>query len=99
MTAWEDWQSQIPRRGVSLNLAIFVVKIGLTVTCDDQEFIIICQIMAHHIGESCYYLLLRRKLGALLELKIPYRSGESQVTVDTAKIDKTTGCGNTSLLA
>lgn len=74
-------------------------RVALTITRNDQEFIILRQIMAHHIRESCYYLLLRRKLGALLELEIPYSSGESQVTVDSAKINKPTSCGDTSLLA
>jgi hypothetical protein len=45
-----------------------------------------------NVGEGSDYLLLGRKIGALLELEVTYRARQSQVTVNTAKVDKTT-CG------
>lgn len=71
----------------------------LTIACDNQEFVIIRKLVSHHIGESSYNLLLRGKLGALLELEISYRSGESQVTVNATEINETASRSNPSLLA
>lgn len=43
------------------------------------------------IGESSDDLLLRRKVGALLEFKVSDGARKSQVSVDTAKVDETAG--------
>jgi hypothetical protein len=42
------------------------------------------------VRESSYYLLLRGKVGALLELEIAYRARKGEVAVDAAKVDETT---------
>lgn len=41
-----------------------------TVASDDEEFIVVREIMDHDIRIGSYNLLLRRKVGALLELKV-----------------------------
>lgn len=76
-----------------------VFEVALTITGDDQEFIVISQIMANNIGESGHYLLLRRKIRTLLELEVSYSSGESQVAVDSTEINKAASCSDASLFA
>ena len=50
------------------------------------------------VGEGSDDLLLRGKVGALLELKVTYRAGQGEVAVDAAKVDEAS-CGlNTCLL-
>jgi hypothetical protein len=45
-----------------------------------------------NIGERSDDLLLRREIGALLELEVTYRTGQGQVAIDATKVDKAS-CG------
>ena len=64
----------------------------LTITSHNQELVVRVDFMYLDVGISSHYLLLRGKVGALLELEIAYCARQGQVTVDTAKVDKAT-CG------
>lgn len=44
------------------------------------------------VGERGNDLLLRGKIGALLELEVTYRAGQGEVAVDAAKVDEAS-CG------
>jgi hypothetical protein len=50
------------------------------------------------IGEGSNYLLLGREIGALLELKVTYRTRQGKVAVYTAKVDETASGLDTRLL-
>jgi hypothetical protein len=50
------------------------------------------------VGEGSDNLLLRGKIGALLELKVTYRAGEGEVAVDAAKVDEAAGRLDAGLL-
>jgi hypothetical protein len=52
-----------------------------------------------HVGESSDYLLLRREVCALLELKVSDSSAKGKVAVNSAKVDEATGCADAGLLA
>jgi hypothetical protein len=52
-----------------------------------------------NVGESSDDLLLRGKIGALLELEVTYRAGESEVAVDAAKVDEAAGRLDAGLLS
>ena len=52
-----------------------------------------------NVGERSDYLLLRRKIGALLELEIADCARQSKVAIHTTKINEATGSLNTSLLS
>lgn len=54
--------------------------------------------MVLNVGEGSDDLSLRGQLGDLLELKVTNGAGQGKVAVDTAKVDKTTGGGDTVLL-
>lgn len=47
--------------------------------------------MLLHIGERSDDLLLRGKLGALLELKIANGTRKREVAIDTSKVDESSG--------
>lgn len=70
-----------------------------TITGNHQEFIIISDLMNSHIGVRRHNLLLRRQLCALLEFEVTNGTGQSQVAIDTTKVNKTTGGADTSFLA
>ena len=70
----------------------------LTVTCKHNELIIIRKVVNSHVGVSGNDLLLRRKVGALLELEITDGTGEGEVAIDTTEIDKAAGGANSCLL-
>lgn len=70
-----------------------------TVTGNHQELIVVREVMDHDVGVGGHYLLLRSKLGALLELEVADGSGESEVAVDPSKVDETTSGGDSRLLA
>lgn len=70
-----------------------------TVTGDDQELVVLAHLVNGHVGESSDDLLLRWEICALLELKVTDSSGESEVAVDSAKVDETAGCADAGLLA
>jgi hypothetical protein len=52
-----------------------------------------------NVGESSDDLLLRGKIGALLELEVTYRAGESEVAVDAAEVDESSSSLNACLLS
>jgi hypothetical protein len=64
----------------------------LTITCDHQELVILVDVVYLDVRERGDYLLLGRKVGALLELEVTYRTREGKVAIDAAKIDETTSC-------
>lgn len=69
ITACEDWQSQIPvfSSASVLNLP----RAGKpTVTCNNEELVVGSDVVDNDIGEGGNDLLLRRKVGALLEFEI-----------------------------
>lgn len=68
-----------------------------TVAGNNEEFVILVDIVYFDVGERCDYLLLRRKIGALLELEIAYRTRQSKVTVDSAEVDKAASSLDTCL--
>lgn len=69
----------------------------LTVTCDYEELVVLVDIMYLDVWEGGDYLLLGRKIGALLELEVAYCTRQSEVAVDAAEIDEAS-CGlNTCL--
>jgi len=70
-----------------------------TIAGNDQELIILAHLVNGHIGECSDDLLLRRKIGALLELKVADSSAECKIAVHTTKVDETTSGANASLLA
>lgn len=51
------------------------------------------------IGERSNDLLLRRKIGTLLELKVANSSAQRKVAVHSAEVDEATGGADASLLA
>lgn len=51
------------------------------------------------VGESGDDLLLRGKIGALLELEVADRAGEGEVAVDAAEIDESSSSLNACLLS
>jgi hypothetical protein len=63
-----------------------------TVTSNNEEFVVAVDLVYLDIGECSDDLLLRGKIGALLELEVTYRAGQGEVAVDTAKIDEAS-CG------
>ena len=70
-----------------------------TVTCNDQEFIIVRNLMGDHVREGSDNLLLGREICALLEFEIANCTGQCKVAIDTAKVDKTSGGTDPCLLA
>lgn len=89
----------MPRVEVSVDLGRNQIGHARTVTSNDQEFVIIGDLVHGDIGECGHNLLLRGKVGALLELKVANGSGERKVAVDAAKVDEAAGCGDSRLLA
>ena len=83
-TACEDWQSQMPAR-VSGEADKLEVP---TVASYDQELVVVSHLMLGDVGVCCDYLLLRGKFGGLLELKVANGSGQRQVSVHSAEINK-----------
>lgn len=69
----------------------------LTVTCEHNKLVIIRKVVDGHIGEGGDDLLLRRQVGALLELEIANSTGQGEVAVHTAKVDEATGCADSCL--
>jgi hypothetical protein len=71
---------------------------GLTITRDHQELVILVDVVYLDVWERGDYLLLGRKVGALLELKVAYRTREGKVAIDTAKVNEATSCLDTRFL-
>lgn len=59
-----------------------------TITSNNQELVVLADIVYLDVGEGSDYLLLGRKIGALLELEIADGARQGKVTVDTAKVDE-----------
>lgn len=89
ITAWEDWTSQIPDQISHDSSARFG---GRTVASNDEEFVITVDLVYLDVGECGDDLLLRGKIGALLELEVAYRTGQGEVAVNAAKVDEAS-CG------
>ena len=71
----------------------------LTVTSNDEELVVGVDLVYLDVGECSDDLLLRGKIGALLEFEVAYRTGQGEVAVDTAKVDEAS-CGlDTGLLS
>jgi hypothetical protein len=70
----------------------------LTVTGNNEELIVLVDVMDFDVGERSHYLLLRRKIGALLELEVANGTRQGEVAVDAAKIDEATCSLDTGLL-
>lgn len=71
----------------------------LTVTSKDQELILVRKLMHLDVGVGGNDLVLGGELGALLELKIANSTGQGQVAVDAAEVDKATrGCDSILLV-
>jgi hypothetical protein len=51
------------------------------------------------VGVSSHYLLFRCEFGTLFEFEVPNGAGQSEVSIDSAKVDKPTGRGNSSFFA
>jgi hypothetical protein len=98
ITAWEDWQSQIPgvtmrvSRGPNEQLRSPEEGGGRTIASNNEELVVIAHLVNHDIGICRDDLLLGCQLGALLELKVADRSRQREVSIDTAKVDEAT-CG------
>lgn len=65
-----------------------------TVTGENQELVLFSQFMLINIWESCDNLVLGRELSALLEFEVTNGTGQSQVAIDTTKVDETTSGSN-----
>jgi hypothetical protein len=61
---------------------------NLTIARDNQELIVLANFVNLNIGKRGDYLLLRRKLRALLEFEVSNGARESEVAVYPAKIYK-----------
>lgn len=70
-----------------------------TITCNNNELVIFRDFMGDHIWKSCDDLLFRREVGTLLEFKITNGTRQSQVTVDSSKVNESTCSTYSSLLA
>jgi len=71
---------------------------AVTVASDDQEFIVLMDIMYLDVRECGDYLLLGRKICALLELEVAYRTRQGKVAIDATKVDEAACSLNTGFL-
>jgi hypothetical protein len=72
--------------------------VELTIACNHEKLVVFVDVVYLDVRERRDYLLLGRKIGALLEFKVTYRTRQSKVAVDTAKVDEATRSLNTRLL-
>lgn len=63
-----------------------------TVASNDKELVVAVDLVDLDVREGSDDLLLRGKIGALLEFEVAYRTGQGEVAVDTAKVDEAS-CG------
>ena len=76
-----------------------VIGIGyLTIASNDEELIVLGDIVSHNIWVCCHDLLLRSKVGALLELKIADGTRQCQIAVNSAEVDETASSTNSGFL-
>lgn len=96
-TACEDWQSQMP----SSMLARPLLRSSIlhTVACNDEELVVFAKFVLRHVGERSDNLLLRGKIGALLELEIANGSAEGKVAIHATKVNESTRSADACLLA
>ena len=71
----------------------------LTIARNDKKLVVLRNFMSCHIGIGRDNLLFWGQVGALLELEIAQRAGQGQVSVDSAKVNKSTSCTNARLFA
>jgi hypothetical protein len=60
----------------------------LTVACNHEKLIVLVDVVYLDVWEGSDYLLLGWEIGALLELKITNGTRQSEVTIDTSKINE-----------
>ena len=70
-----------------------------TITSNDKKLVILAQLMRGHVWKGGDNLLLRRQICALFELEIANGPTEGQIAIDSAKVDKATGCAYARLFA
>jgi len=70
-----------------------------TVTSNDDELVVVGNVVNGDLWKGSDDLLLRWEVGALLEFEIANGAREGEVAVDSAKVDKSTGCANSCLFA
>lgn len=71
----------------------------LTITRENNEFVIVAELVDSDVWESCHDLLLRREIGALFELEISNRSAKREIAINSAEIDEPTSRTDACLLA
>lgn len=71
----------------------------LTVAGKDKKLIVVGEVVYHDVWVCRHDLLLWRKVGALLELKVTNGSGKRQVAVHSAEVDKAAGRCDSCLFA
>ncbi len=102
ITAWEDWQSQIPRvRGRDVSQAGTQVAAldRLTVAGNNEKLVIVTHFVDDDIGIGRDNLLLGCQLGAFLEFEVSNGSRQRQVSVHAAEVDKATSGRDSRLFA
>lgn len=70
-----------------------------TIAGNNKKLVVVGQLVHSHVRVGSHDLLLGRELGALLEFKVTNGTGQSEVAVDTAKVDETARSTNASLFA
>lgn len=73
-----------------LNHSLRRLAIPDAVTSENQKFVLLSQLVFINIGECCDNLVLGRELSTLLEFEITDGTRQSQVAIDTTKVDETT---------
>lgn len=102
MTAWEDWQSQIPNKGhgrqyIAAHIITRQTERRFTVTRNHQEFIIFGQVVHDDVWIGGNNLLLRGELCALFEFEVANGPGKGEVAIDTSKVDEAAGGSDSCL--
>lgn len=68
-----------------------------TIASNDEELILLGDVVLLDVGEGGDDLVLGRKVGALLELKVTDGARQGKVAIDAAKVDEATGSGDAVL--
>lgn len=84
-------------------LTLAVIDVGSvsarhTITCDNNELIVLGDVVNGHVWEGCHDLLLWGQLGALLKLKVANGAGKCEVAVHATKVNEATSGANSSFL-
>ena len=72
---------------------------GHTITSEHKKLVIVADVVDNNVGIGSHNLLLGSKFSALLKLEVTDGARQSQVAVDTAKVDKPAGSSYPGLLA